>query len=72
MTPPAKVAAVTAAATFGHQRSGQPTNDVPGAAYGPHQLGMDQLGPFRSERNATANLTRHRLPRYAALSHRRL
>ena len=37
MTPPAKFAAVTAAAMFGHQRSGYYTDDVPGAAYGPHQ-----------------------------------
>jgi hypothetical protein len=37
MTPPAKFTAVTATAMYG----------FPGAAYGRHQLGMDQLGPSR-------------------------
>jgi hypothetical protein len=46
MTPPAKFAAVTAAAMFGHQRSGEHTDDVPGAAYGPYQLGMDPTSPL--------------------------
>ena len=49
MTPPAKLAAVTACAMFGHERSGSHTDSVPGAAYGPYQLGTAQLGPSRSD-----------------------
>jgi hypothetical protein len=37
MTPPAKVAAVIAASTFGLQRSGFHANIVPGAVDGLHQ-----------------------------------